>query len=61
MKKGGAMDMQGTSSVAQALAIRSAVMANNQQKQEEQAVLALLQWAPVPNTSSVGSSINTYA
>jgi hypothetical protein len=61
MKKGGAMDMQGTSGVAQALAIRSAVMANNKQKQEEQAVLALLQSAPVSNTSSVGSSINTYA
>ncbi|GAB56694.1 hypothetical protein GPUN_2579 [Glaciecola punicea ACAM 611] len=55
------MDMQGTSGVAQALAIRSAVMANNKQKQEEQAVLALLQSAPVSNTSSVGSSINTYA
>jgi hypothetical protein len=29
------MDMQGTSGVAQAFAIRSAVMANSKQKQEE--------------------------
>jgi hypothetical protein len=55
------MDIQGTSGVAYTLQIKSAQMANNQQKQEGQAVLQLLEAAaPAPSGSS-GSSINTYA
>jgi len=58
------MDIQGASGVAQALTVKSAQMANNQQKQEGQAVLELLESAQAvsaPNTSGVGGSINTYA
>ncbi len=58
------MDIQGASSVAYTLQVKSAQLANDQQKQEGQAVLQLLesaQAAPVQNTSSVGSIINTRA
>lgn len=58
------MDIQGASSVAYTLQVKSAQLANDQQKQEGQAVLQLLQSAqaaPVQNTSSVGSIINTRA
>ena len=58
------MDIQGASGVAQTLLVKSAQMANNQQKQEGQAVLELLQSAEAvatPSTSSVGSRVNTYA
>lgn len=58
------MDIQGTSSVAHTLTIKSAQMANNQQKQEGQAVLELLESAQsvaAPMTSSAGGGINTYA
>lgn len=55
------MDIQGTSDVAFALQIKSAQMANSQQKQEGQAVLQLLEAAaPAPSGSS-GYNINTYA
>ncbi|WP_371196202.1 hypothetical protein [Glaciecola sp. SC05] len=57
------MDIQGTSGVAFALQIKSAQMANSQQKQEGQAVLQLLEAAapaPAPAGSS-GGNINTYA
>ncbi|MFT4655583.1 MAG: hypothetical protein ACJA0G_001305 [Kangiellaceae bacterium] len=63
-KKGNAMDIQGSSGVALTLMVKSAQMANNQQKQEGQAVLQLLESAQsvsMPSTSSVGSSVNTYA
>ncbi|MFW8590655.1 hypothetical protein ACOI22_07630 [Glaciecola sp. 2405UD65-10] len=58
------MDISGASSVAYTLEVKSVQMANSQQKQEGQAVLELLEGAatvPAPSTSSVGSSINTYA
>lgn len=58
------MDIQGSSGVALTLMVKSAQMANNQQKQEGQAVLQLLESAQsvsMPSTSSVGSSVNTYA
>ena len=58
------MDIQGASSVAYTLQVKSAQLANDQQKREGQAVLQLLesaQAAPVQNTSSVGSIINTRA
>jgi hypothetical protein len=57
------MDIQGTSGVAYTLQIKSAQMANSQQKQEGQAVLQLLDAAaPAPAPSgSAGSVINTYA
>lgn len=57
------MDISGSSSVAHTLQVKSAQMANNQQKQEGQAVLQLLEAAqsvPAPSTSSAGR-INTYA
>jgi hypothetical protein len=57
------MDIQGTSGVAYTLQIKSAQMANNQQKQEGQAVLQLLE-AAAPTSApsgSAGSMINTYA
>jgi hypothetical protein len=63
-KKGNAMDIQGSSGVALTLMVKSAQMANHQQKQEGQAVLQLLESAQsvsMPSTSSVGSSVNTYA
>jgi hypothetical protein len=62
--KGAPMDIQGSSGVAHALMVKSAQMANDQQKQEGQAVLQLLQSAqamPMPSTSSVGGTINTQA
>ena len=62
--KGNAMDISGSSSVAYTLQVKSAQMANSQQKQEGQAVLQLLEAAesvPVPSTSSAGGLINTYA
>ncbi len=58
------MDIQGSSGVALSLMVKSAQMANNQQKQEGQAVLELLESAQsvsMPSTASVGSSVNTYA
>ena len=58
------MDISGSSGVAHTLMVKSAQMANSQQKQEGQAVLQLLesaQAAPAPSTSSVGGNINTYA
>ncbi|WP_395344946.1 hypothetical protein PN836_009245 [Ningiella sp. W23] len=57
------MDIQGASSVAYTLELKSAQMANNQQKQEGEAVLQLLEAAqPMPVASgSVGGNINTYA
>ena len=58
------MDIQGASGVAHTLSVKSAQLANNQQKQEGQAVLQLLesaQSAPAQSSSSVGSMINTYA
>ena len=58
------MDISGSSGVAYTLQVKSAEMANSQQKQEGQAVLELLEAAdsvPAQSTSSVGSSINTYA
>lgn len=58
------MDIQGASGVAYALMVKSAEMANDQIKQEGQAVLQLLesaQPAMVSNTSNVGSIINTTA
>ncbi|MFT6268719.1 MAG: hypothetical protein ACJAVV_001534 [Alphaproteobacteria bacterium] len=63
-EKGNAMDIQGSSGVALSLMVKSAQMANNQQKQEGQAVLELLESAQsvsMPSTASVGSSVNTYA
>lgn len=57
------MDISGASSVAYTLEVKSVQMANNQQKQEGQAVLELLAAAesvPAPSTSSAGR-INTYA
>ncbi|MDT0593370.1 hypothetical protein [Glaciecola petra] len=58
------MDIQGSTSLNYALQVKSAQLANNQQKQEGQAVLQLLESAaavPAPSTSSSGSLINTYA
>lgn len=58
------MDISGASGVAQALQVKSLQMANDQQKQQGQAVLQLLEAAesvPVPSTSGVGGNINTYA
>lgn len=58
------MDIQGASGVAQTLMVKSAQMTNDSIRQEGQAVLELLESAqavPMPSTSSVGSSINTYA
>lgn len=58
------MDIQGASGVAHALNVKSVQMANNQQKQDGQAVLELLEAAQsvaAPSTSGVGSAINTYA
>lgn len=58
------MDIQGASGVAYTLMVKSAEMANDQIKQEGQAVLQLLesaQPAMVSNTSNVGSIINTTA
>ena len=55
------MDIQGASGVAQTLQLKSAQMANSQQKQEGQAVLELLESAEPVNTSGVGGSVNTYA
>lgn len=57
------MDIQGATGVAFALQIKSAQMANSQQKQEGQAVLQLLEAAaPLPAPSgSAGGNINTYA
>ncbi len=58
------MDIQGASGVAHTLMVKSAEMANDQIKQEGQAVLQLLesaQPAMVANTSNVGSIINTTA
>jgi hypothetical protein len=63
-EKGNAMDIQGASGVAQTLMVKSVQMANNQMEKEGQAVLELLESAqsvPMPNTSSVGSVVNTYA
>jgi hypothetical protein len=62
--KGNAMDIQGSSGVAQTLMVKSVQMANNHMRQEGQAVLELLESAqsvPMPSTSSVGGTINTYA
>ena len=58
------MEISGASGVAHALQVKSAEMANSQQKQEGQAVLQLLESAqnvPVSSGSSVGSIINTVA
>ena len=58
------MNIQSSSDVAHTLSVKSAQMANNQQKQEGQAVLELLdsaQAVSAPSTSSIGGSINTYA
>lgn len=58
------MDIQGSTGLNYALQVKSAQLANNQQKQEGQAVLQLLESAaavPAPSTSSSGSVINTYA
>jgi hypothetical protein len=58
------MEISGASGVAHTLQVKSAEMANNQQKQEGQAVLQLLESAqnvPAPSTSSSGSIINTFA
>lgn len=58
------MEISGASGVAHALQVKSAQMANSQQKQEGQAVLQLLEAAqnvPIPSTSSAGSIINTFA
>lgn len=58
------MDISGSSSVAYTLQVKSAEMANSQQKREGQAVLQLLEAAepvPAPSTSSAGGIINTYA
>lgn len=58
------MDIQGASSVAYTLQVKSAQLANDQQKQEGQAVLQLLESAqavPIQSTSSIGSIINTMA
>lgn len=58
------MDIQGASGVAHALNVKSVQMANNQQRQEGQAVLEMLESAQsvaAQSTSSVGSAINTYA
>lgn len=64
IKEGNAMNIQSSSDVAHTLSVKSAQMANNQQKQEGQAVLELLdsaQAVSAPSTSSIGGSINTYA
>lgn len=58
------MDIQGASGVAHTLMVKSAQMANNQQKQEGQAVLQLLESAQAvaaPSNTSVGGLLNTYA
>jgi len=58
------MDIQGASGVAHTLQVKSAQMANNQQRQEGQAVLQLLESArplPAPSSSMSGSIVNTFA
>lgn len=58
------MDIQGSSDVSQTLMVKSVQMANDNMRQEGEAVLELLESAqsvPMPSTSSVGSNINTYA
>jgi hypothetical protein len=63
-KQGNAMDISGSSGVAQALQVKSMQMANSQQKQEGQAVMQLLEAAeaaPLVSSGSVGGNINTYA
>jgi hypothetical protein len=64
IEQGNAMEIQGSTGINYALQVKSAELANNQQKQEGQAVMQLLDSAaavPAPSTSSTGSLVNTYA
>lgn len=62
--RGKAMTVSGAPDIAYALQVKSAEMANNQQRLEGQAVLQLLQSAksvPAPSSPNLGNSVNTYA